>query len=117
MALTLSLVEFPIAGQSKAEHQESQEAPAPKVVNACRQRRRPGERPSVEEVTRAEQPVRLDNRLSTVLDGKAQPKDAAERLGFAPLCQQHRKPYNAACSGARRWRARTGSVRAVSEGV
>jgi hypothetical protein len=39
---------------------------------------------------------RLDDRLSAVLEGKAQPKDAAERLVFAQLCQLNRKRYAAA---------------------
>ena len=41
-------------------------------------------------VRRAEQLAQLDERLAAVLEGKAQPKDTAERLAFAGLCQ---KPY------------------------
>jgi tetratricopeptide (TPR) repeat protein len=52
--------------------------------------------PSAQWLRQAEQLVRLDERLSAVLAGKATPKDAAERLGFAQLCQQHRQRYAAA---------------------
>jgi tetratricopeptide (TPR) repeat protein len=41
----------------------------------------------------AEQLARLDERLSATLQGEEQPKDAAERLGFAQLCHQFRKLY------------------------
>jgi serine/threonine protein kinase/tetratricopeptide (TPR) repeat protein len=45
----------------------------------------------------AEQMARLDYRLSDVLGGKDEPKDAAERLDFAQLCLQPcRKQYAAA---------------------
>jgi serine/threonine protein kinase/tetratricopeptide (TPR) repeat protein len=44
----------------------------------------------------AEQVARLANRLPEVLQGKDQPKDAAECLAFARLCQLYRKQYRAA---------------------
>jgi len=47
-------------------------------------------------VRNAEQLARLDDRLSAVLQGQAQPKDAAEALGFAQLCKNYRKEYAAA---------------------
>jgi hypothetical protein len=40
--------------------------------------------------------ARLDDRLTDVLRGKDQPKDAAERLAFAQLCQLVHKQYSAA---------------------
>jgi tetratricopeptide (TPR) repeat protein len=52
--------------------------------------------PSAEWVRQAEQLACLDDRLSAVLASQASPKDAAERLGFAQLCQQHRQRYAAA---------------------
>jgi tetratricopeptide (TPR) repeat protein len=45
---------------------------------------------------KAEQLAALDKRLPAVLTGKDQPKDAAERLGFAWLCVQYLKQYAAA---------------------
>jgi Flp pilus assembly protein TadD len=42
-----------------------------------------------------EQMARLDERLATVLGGKGQPQDAAERLAFAHLCQQPYRKQNA----------------------
>jgi serine/threonine-protein kinase len=44
----------------------------------------------------AEQMAKLFKRLPAVLEGKDQPKDAAERLAFARLCQLYRKEYAAA---------------------
>jgi serine/threonine-protein kinase len=52
--------------------------------------------PSAQWLRRAEQLAELDDRLTAVLRGKAQPKDAAERVAFAQLCQQYRKGYAAA---------------------
>jgi eukaryotic-like serine/threonine-protein kinase len=52
--------------------------------------------PSAQWVRQAEQLAELDGRLLAVLEGKGQPKDATERLGFASLCQQHRQRYAAA---------------------
>jgi tetratricopeptide (TPR) repeat protein len=40
---------------------------------------------------RAEQLARLDKRLTAVLAGQDQPKDAAERIAFARHCQRFRK--------------------------
>jgi tetratricopeptide (TPR) repeat protein len=51
---------------------------------------------SPEWLRQAETMARLDDRLSAVLAGKDRPKDAAERLGFAQLCQLHRHRYAAA---------------------
>jgi serine/threonine-protein kinase len=47
-------------------------------------------------IRKAEQLARLDDRLGEVLQGKDQPKGAAERLAFAQLCQVYRKQYTAA---------------------
>jgi tetratricopeptide (TPR) repeat protein len=59
--------------------------------------RNPGWRyPSAQWLRRAEQMAELDDRLSAVLEGKAQPKDAGERVAFAQLCQKFRKQYAAA---------------------
>jgi tetratricopeptide (TPR) repeat protein len=44
----------------------------------------------------AEQMARLVDRLPDVLGGKDRPRDAAEHLGFARLCQRYRKQYAAA---------------------
>jgi tetratricopeptide (TPR) repeat protein len=44
----------------------------------------------------AEQMAELTKRLPAVLEGKDRPKDAAERLAFAWLCQLDRKEYAAA---------------------
>jgi serine/threonine protein kinase/Flp pilus assembly protein TadD len=52
--------------------------------------------PSAQLLRQAEQMAELDERLSAALEGKDQPKDATERLGFAHLCQQFRKVYAAA---------------------
>jgi hypothetical protein len=58
--------------------------------------RNPGWRsPSAQWLRRAEQMAELGDRLSAVLEGKDQPKDATERLVFAQLCQEHRKRYAA----------------------
>src|SRR5262249_4291099 len=51
---------------------------------------------SAQWLRRAEQLAELDDRLPVVLAGKAQPKDAAERVAFARLCQQFRKRHAAA---------------------
>jgi tetratricopeptide (TPR) repeat protein len=53
--------------------------------------------PSAQWLRQAQQLAQLDDRLSAILEGKDQPKDAAERLGFAKLCQKHyRQQYAAA---------------------
>src|SRR5262249_35732090 len=52
--------------------------------------------PSDRWVKEAEQLAAIDIRLSAVLQGKAEPKDTSERLGFAHLCQMYRKRYAAA---------------------
>jgi tetratricopeptide (TPR) repeat protein len=44
----------------------------------------------------AEQWVQLDKRLPDILQGKDQPKDVAERVAFAELCQLYPKQYAAA---------------------
>jgi tetratricopeptide (TPR) repeat protein/serine/threonine protein kinase len=49
--------------------------------------------PSAEWVRRAEKLAALDAKLPAVLQGKAQPADAEERLGLARLCQDFRKRY------------------------
>jgi Flp pilus assembly protein TadD len=49
--------------------------------------------PSAEWVRKAEQLVALDAKLSEVIQGKAQPADAAERLALARLCQTYKKRY------------------------
>jgi Flp pilus assembly protein TadD len=51
--------------------------------------------PSAQWVRQAEELARLDERLPDVLAGKDRPKDAAERLGFAEICQQHARRYAA----------------------
>jgi tetratricopeptide (TPR) repeat protein len=59
--------------------------------------RSPGWRyPSAQWLRQAEQLAELNDRLPAVLEGTDQPKDAAERVGFAQLCQEHRKRYAAA---------------------
>jgi tetratricopeptide (TPR) repeat protein len=55
-----------------------------------------GPDPSAQLLRQAEQMAELDDRLTAVLEGKAQPKGATERLAFAQLCQQYRKRYAAA---------------------
>jgi serine/threonine-protein kinase len=50
------------------------------------------------QLRQAEQLVRLDDRIADVLRGNGQPKDAAERLGFAQLCQQPSKRLYAAAA-------------------
>jgi tetratricopeptide (TPR) repeat protein len=52
--------------------------------------------PSVKWLRAAQRLAQLDDRLSAVLEGKDQPKDASERLAFSELCQQYRKYYAAA---------------------
>jgi serine/threonine protein kinase/Flp pilus assembly protein TadD len=52
--------------------------------------------PSEEWVRRAEQLDALDAKLSRVLQGPAQPADAAEMLALAKLCQDYKKHYAAA---------------------
>jgi serine/threonine protein kinase/tetratricopeptide (TPR) repeat protein len=47
-------------------------------------------------IRKAEQLLQIEERLRTVLEGKDQPKDAAERLLFAQFCQHQRKEYGAA---------------------
>jgi tetratricopeptide (TPR) repeat protein/serine/threonine protein kinase len=51
--------------------------------------------PSRQWLHQAQERAKLDDRLSGVLEGKDQPRDTAERLGFAELCQLHRKRYAA----------------------
>jgi tetratricopeptide (TPR) repeat protein len=52
--------------------------------------------PTAQMLREAEQMAELAERLPAVLEGKARPKDAGERVGFARLCQEHRKRYAAA---------------------
>jgi serine/threonine protein kinase/Flp pilus assembly protein TadD len=52
--------------------------------------------PSLQWLTHAEKLVQVNNRLSAVLNGTAQPKDARERIAFAELCQNYHKRYTAA---------------------
>ncbi len=53
--------------------------------------------PASEKLRQTEQMARLDDRLPRILEGKEQPKDAAECLGYALLCQQQfKKQYAAA---------------------
>jgi tetratricopeptide (TPR) repeat protein len=47
-------------------------------------------------IRQTEQKAVLMKRLPAVLVGKDHPKDAAEELAFAQLCQEHRKQYAAA---------------------
>jgi tetratricopeptide (TPR) repeat protein len=56
----------------------------------------PGWRPPAQMLRKAERLAEEDGRLSAVLEGKADPKDAAECLVFARLCQEHHKRYAAA---------------------
>jgi hypothetical protein len=53
--------------------------------------------PSEQWLRTAQRLAQLDDRLSAVLEGKDQPKDAGEWLGFAVLCQMYRK-YQAAAA-------------------
>jgi Tfp pilus assembly protein PilF len=52
--------------------------------------------PSAQWVKHCERLAELHDRLPAVLQGQDQPKDAAERLAFAQLCQLYRKRYAAA---------------------
>jgi serine/threonine protein kinase/Flp pilus assembly protein TadD len=52
--------------------------------------------PSGQWLREAEQLAHLDDRLRAVLEGKAKPSDAAERLRFAQLCQGFGRRYAAA---------------------
>jgi tetratricopeptide (TPR) repeat protein len=53
--------------------------------------------PSAQWLQEAERLAQLDDRLAAVLEDKDQPKDAAERLAFAKICQlDNRKRYAAA---------------------
>jgi serine/threonine-protein kinase len=47
-------------------------------------------------VKECERLAELDGRIPAVLEGKDQPKDAAERVAFAQLCQRFRKHFAAA---------------------
>jgi tetratricopeptide (TPR) repeat protein len=47
-------------------------------------------------LARAERLLRLDQRVSAVLEGKDRPKDAGERLAFAEYCYGYRKHLTAA---------------------
>jgi len=53
--------------------------------------------PSEQWLRTAQRLAQLDDRLVAVLEGKDQPKDAGEWLGFALLCQMYRK-YQAAAA-------------------
>jgi tetratricopeptide (TPR) repeat protein len=48
------------------------------------------------DLRRAEQMAALDDRLPAILEAKDTPKDAAERIAFAQLCQLYRKRFGAA---------------------
>jgi tetratricopeptide (TPR) repeat protein len=52
--------------------------------------------PSADWVKRAEQLVTLEKRLAAVQAGKAQPKDAQERLALGLFCAEYRQRYVAA---------------------
>jgi serine/threonine protein kinase/Tfp pilus assembly protein PilF len=53
--------------------------------------------PSAQLFRQAQELANLDDRLSAILEGKDQPKNAAERLSFAKLCQKpHRQQHAAA---------------------
>jgi tetratricopeptide (TPR) repeat protein len=53
--------------------------------------------PSAQWLREAERLAQFEDRLTAVLDGKVQPKDSAERLTFAQICQfDNRKRYAAA---------------------
>jgi hypothetical protein len=52
--------------------------------------------PSAAWVRTARRLVALDEKLSWVLAGEAQPADAAEGVALAQLCQEHKKRYAAA---------------------
>jgi Tfp pilus assembly protein PilF len=52
--------------------------------------------PSAEWLRRAEQMAQSEGRLPAVLQGKAQPRDAAECLAFAVICQERDQCYAAA---------------------
>jgi Flp pilus assembly protein TadD/serine/threonine protein kinase len=54
--------------------------------------------PSAQYLREAELVAQLDDRLTAVLEGKARPRDAAECLAFAQLCQSFRQRYAAAAS-------------------
>ena len=47
--------------------------------------------PSAQWLRKAQQLAALDDRLPAVLEGKDQPKDAAECVGFAKLCEHYRR--------------------------
>src|SRR5262249_34257238 len=49
-----------------------------------------------QDLQRCQRLLKLDARLPTILKGDAQPKDAAEQLELAGLCQHYRKRYAAA---------------------
>jgi serine/threonine-protein kinase len=55
-----------------------------------------GPNPYAEQARVAEQLVALDAKLAKVLQGKAQPADAAERIELAKLGQEYKKQYAAA---------------------
>jgi tetratricopeptide (TPR) repeat protein len=52
--------------------------------------------PSARWVAECQRLLDLDTRLSTLLKGDDQPKDAAEQLDLADLCQRYKKRYAAA---------------------
>jgi tetratricopeptide (TPR) repeat protein len=52
--------------------------------------------PSARWLQQAETMAQLNGRLADILAGRAQPKDAAEQIGLAQLCQQPFKSLNAA---------------------
>src|SRR5205085_6347935 len=45
---------------------------------------------------KCEQYIALDGKLSAILRGDAQPRDAAERMGLARLCWAYKRRYAAA---------------------
>jgi serine/threonine protein kinase/tetratricopeptide (TPR) repeat protein len=52
--------------------------------------------PSAQWVRNADALIRLDGRLATILEGKAQAANNSERLALALLCQQNKRLYAAA---------------------
>jgi hypothetical protein len=52
--------------------------------------------PSAQWLRNADALVRLDGRLATIMEGKAQAADNRERLALALLCQQNKRFYAAA---------------------
>jgi serine/threonine-protein kinase len=52
--------------------------------------------PSEQWVRNADKLIQLDDRLTTVLEGKVKPADAAEQLALAALCRQYKGLYSTA---------------------